>query len=147
MNNISKILDNDIPSVIKNYTNLYGKIDITELKVLKNIFDKLDKFELREISISNDGIITDGLMMIPQHKKELDIMSEEKKEEYVKKLMNNINNLEDGYYYKTLIALIRKINYIDMAEQNILNYLFLEIKLDNKKIEEYGKIQNKFMVR
>ena len=105
------------------------------------------KFELREISMLNDSVINDGLIMIPTNKKKLYVMSEKEKEKYIKNLMSNLDNILEGYYNKTLISLIEKINYIDASEQSILNYLFLEIKLENKKIEEYGKVQNKYMIR
>ena len=133
---IEKIFDQDVPSIVRNYMELYGILDLKETQILKELFDKIDKCELREANVISDGLIKDGLVMIPKEKNNMHVLNEQKINYYINSIMTNINRIEDGYYLKTLITLIKKLNYIDYEEQVILNYLFYELNVGTKKIEE-----------
>ncbi len=143
---VDKIFDQDVPSIIKNYIELYGILDLKQINLLKQLFEKIDKFELEETNVITDGLITDGLVMIPKTKENQQILDETQINNYINKLMKNIDNIQDGYYLKSLVTLIKQINYIDYEEQVILNFLFYELNVGTKKIELVDDEQEKFRI-
>lgn len=144
LENVYKIFNNDIPSVIKNFLELHNNIDLNEIKILKDIFDKIDKYELIEKNTIYDGMIYDSLNLLPKEKNKKDFINEEKISD-IDFLMHDIDTIEDGYYYKTLITLIKNFNYIDYQEQIILNFLFYDLNDGIKKLNEVEK--TKFLIK
>ena len=144
LENVYNLFDNDIPSVIKNFLELHDNVDLNEIKVLKDIFDKIDKYELIEKNTIYEDIIYVSLTLLPKVKKKKDFIDEEKINN-INFLMTDIDTIEDGYYYKTLVTLIKNFNYIDYDEQIILNFLFYDLNDGIKKLSEVEK--TKFLIK
>lgn len=134
LKNISDVFNGEIPIIIDEYLESKDKLNINELKSLKKIFEKIGYCELKSTNILFNNLIVDGLILIPKQKRNLNILDGKRINEIISSI-GKITTIEDGYYYKTLISLIKNINYIDIEEQILLIFLFDQINYDNKKID------------
>jgi hypothetical protein len=139
-----------VPDFVKNYLNLENNISIEQIKILNNLFEKIDTFELKSINILYDGLINDGLTMIPCQKIKMNNLNSDMGK-YILNLIHQKlkeeKNIEKIYFYKTLINLINKINYINIEEQVLFNFLFDELGIQNKEITEIINGEKKYIIK
>ncbi len=134
------ILEEDLPDILKNYIQIQEQIDVEQTQLLRNLFEKMDQFELESINVLWDGLIVDGLVILPnKEKKKTNLISEECKQqilnEIVQQMSQDSSNLQNVYYTKSFIALIEKMNYFTNKEQFLFNCLFEVMKMEGKKLE------------
>lgn len=134
------ILEKDLPDILKNYIQIQEKIDVEQMQLLRNLFEKMDRFELESINVLWDGLIVDGLVILPnKEKKKTNLISEECKQrilnEIGQQMSQDSSNLQNVYYTKSFIALIEKMNYFTNKEQFLFNCLFEVMKMEGKKLE------------
>lgn len=134
------ILEKDLPDMLKNYIQIQEKIDVEQMQLLRNLFEKMDRFELESINVLWDGLIVDGLVILPnKEKKKTNLISEECKQrilnEIGQQMSQDSSNLQNVYYTKSFIALIEKMNYFTNKEQFLFNCLFEVMKMEGKKLE------------
>ena len=130
----------NLPQIIRRYLDLENDIEIEEIKILNNFFKKINNYELKSGNILYNGLINDGLVMIPCIKRKKDNIDNEIKISLIKNLNKKIkeeNDIKIIYFYKTLSILIDNINYITEEEQVLFNFLFDE--LIEKKVKNIGK--------
>lgn len=140
LENIYNFFEGDIPSVIHNFIDVHDILDLNEIQILKELFSKINEYELIEKNIMYEGLIKSCITMKPKKKEKRDYIDEEKLNN-LDFLMSDINTIEDGYYYKALINLIKNYNYTNYKEQTILNFLFYDLIYGKKKIDEVEKNQ------
>ena len=62
----------NIPIVLQRYIELENYIDIDNLKILNEIFEKVDKYEIKSTNVLIEWIIIDVIVMkLKQKKKEI----------------------------------------------------------------------------
>lgn len=141
----------NIPIVLQRYIELENYIDIDNLKILNEIFEKVDTYEIKSTNVLMDGLIIDGLVMKPKQKQKIDNLKNSESE-FILKTMNkkfnkDLNNINEAYFYNTFIKFVNKFNYIGLEEQVILNFLFEEIKEENKNLEEVNNGEKKYIIK
>ena len=139
----------NMPVILKNYMGLHNNLDIDNLIILNDIFDKIDKYELKSINISHDNLILDGILM-KESKTNKIMNSKDNKYALITKYINehiNNNNINELYFYNTFIKLINKFDYITKEEQVMLNFLFEEIKEENKNLQEVNNKDKKYIIK
>lgn len=144
------IIEN-MPIILKKYMELENNIDIDNLKILNEIFDKIDTYEIKSTNILMDGLIIDGLLMNPEKKHKIENLKDNELDIILKtinqKFNKDLSNINEAYFYNTFIKLINKFNYIYLEEQVILNFLFEEIKEENKSLQEVNNGEKKFIIK
>lgn len=140
-----------MPIVLKKYSKLKDNIDINNLIILNEIFEKIDKYELKSTNVLFDNLIIDGLVMIPSKKETMDNLKSVETENILKiinqKVDKNLININEIYYYNTFIKLINNFKYVSLEEQVILNFLFEEIKEENKVLQEIENECKKYIIK
>lgn len=140
-----------MPIVLKKYSELKDNIDINNLIILNEIFEKIDKYELKSTNVLFDNLIIDGLVMIPSKKETIDNLKSVETENILKiinqKVDKNLININEIYYYNTFIKLINKFEYISFEEQVILNFLFEELKEENKELQRIENGEKKYIIK
>ena len=141
----------NMPIVLQKYMELESVIDIDNLKILNEIFEKVDKYEIKSTNVLMDGLIIDGLVMKPKQKQKIDNLKKSESE-FILKTMNkkfnkDLNDINEAYFYNTFIKFVNKFNYIGLEEQVILNFLFEEIKEENKNLEEVNNGEKKYIIK
>lgn len=140
-----------MPIVLKKYSELKDNIDINNLIILNEIFEKIDKYELKSTNVLFDNLIIDGLVMIPSKKETIDNLKSVETENILKiinqKVDKNLININEIYYYNTFIKLINNFKYVSLEEQVILNFLFEEIKEENKVLQEIENECKKYIIK
>lgn len=140
-----------MPIVLKKYSELKDNIDINSLIILNEIFEKIDKYELKSTNVLFDNLIIDGLVMIPSKKETIDNLKSVETENILKiinqKVDKNLININEIYYYNTFIKLINNFKYVSLEEQVILNFLFEEIKEENKVLQEIENECKKYIIK
>ena len=141
----------NIPIVLQRYIELENYIDIDNLKILNEIFEKVDKYEIKSTNVLMDGLIIDGLVMEPKQKQKIENLKNDESQIILKKinqkLNTNLNDINEAYFYNTFIKFVNKFNYICLEEQVILNFLFEEIKEENKNLEEVNNGEKKYIIK
>ena len=140
-----------MPIVLKKYSELKDNIDINNLIILNEIFEKIDKYELKSTNVLFDNLIIDGLVMIPSKKETMDNLKSVEIENILKiinqKVDKNLIDINEVYYYNTFIKLINNFKYVSLEEQVILNFLFEEIKEENKVLQEIENECKKYIIK
>lgn len=140
-----------MPIMLKKYSELKDNIDINNLIILNEIFEKIDKYELKSTNVLFDNLIIDGLVMIPSKKETMDNLKSVETENILKiinqKVDKNLININEIYYYNTFIKLINNFKYVSLEEQVILNFLFEEIKEENKVLQEIENECKKYIIK
>ena len=140
-----------MPIVLKKYSELKDNIDINSLIILNEIFEKIDKYELKSTNVLFDNLIIDGLVMIPSKKETMDNLKSVEIENILKiinqKVDKNLIDINEVYYYNTFIKLINNFKYVSLEEQVILNFLFEEIKEENKVLQEIENECKKYIIK
>lgn len=143
--------DLNMPIVLQNYIELEKYIDIDNLKILNDIFDKVDSYEIKSTNVLMDGLIIDGLVMKPLQKQKLNNLKNDESQIILKKinqkLNKNLNDINEAYFYNTFIKFVNKFNYICLEEQVILKFLFEEIKEENKSLQEVNNGDKKYIIK
>ncbi len=134
------ILEEDLPDILKNYIQIQEQLDVEQMQLLRNLFEKMDQFELESINVLWNGLIVDGLVVLPnKEKKKTNLISEECKQRILNEIGHQMgqdsSNLQNVYYTKSFIALIQKLNYLTNKEQFLFNCLFEVMKMEGKKLE------------
>lgn len=141
----------NIPIVLQRYMELENVIDIDNLKILNEIFEKIDTYEIKSTNVLMDGLIIDGLVMKPKQKQKIDNLKKSESECILKtlnkKFNKDLNDINEAYFYNTFIKFVNKFNYIGIEEQVILNFLFEEIKEENKNLEEVNNGEKKYIIK
>ena len=87
-----------MPIVLKKYSKLKDNIDINNLIILNEIFEKIDKYELKSTNVLFDNLIIDGLVMIPSKKETMDNLKSVETENILKiinqKVDKNLINMK-----------------------------------------------------
>lgn len=140
-----------MPIVLKKYVDLKDNIDINNLNILNEIFEKIDEYELKSTNVLFDNLIVDGLIMNPSKKEKMNNLKNAELENILKiinqKINKNIMDINEAYYYNTLTKLINKFEYISFEEQVILNFLFEEIKEENKELQRIENGDKKYIIK
>ena len=63
------ILEEDLPDILKNYIQIQEQLDVEQMQLLRNLFEKMDQFELESINVLWNGLIVDGLVVLPNKEK------------------------------------------------------------------------------
>lgn len=137
----------NMPIILQNFLDLESNIDIENLKILNEIFEKVDHYEIKSTNVLMDGLIIDGLVMNPKQKIKLDNLKKSESEFILKAMNKKINDIKEAYFYNTFIKFVNKFNYIDLEEQVILNFLFEEIKEENKNLQEVNNGDKKYIIK
>lgn len=141
----------NMPIVLQKYIELENYIDIDNLKILNEIFEKVDTYEIKSTNVLMNGLIIDGLVMNPQQKQKLNNLKNDESQIILKKinqkLNTNLNDINEAYFYNTFIKFVNKFNYIGLEEQVILNFLFEEIKEENKSLQEVNNGEKKYIIK
>ena len=141
----------NMPIVLQKYMELESVIDIDNLKILNEIFEKVDTYEIKSTNVLMDGLIIDGLVMKPKQKQKIYNLKKSESE-FILKTMNkkfnkDLSDINEAYFYNTFIKFVNKFNYICLEEQVILNFLFEEIKEENKNLEEVNNGEKKYIIK
>lgn len=148
---INQVFNGEVPSIINNYLELQTYLDVSQSKLLKSLFSKMELCEIRSTNSIVNGLIIDSLVMVPKQKKSLNILDDNTLnyliEINVGDINNNIGDIRKAYYLKTLTTLIQKINYISEEEQFLFNSLFEEMLFGNKKLKEIDHEGKRFVIK
>ena len=91
------------------------------------------------------------LIIIPSKKETIDNLKSVETENILKiinqKVDKNLININEIYYYNTFIKLINNFKYVSLEEQVILNFLFEEIKEENKVLQEIENECKKYIIK
>ena len=141
----------NMPIVLKKYIDLKDNIDINNLTILNEIFEKIDEYELKSTNVLFDNLIIDGLIMNPSKKEKMNNLKNGELENILKiinqKVDKNLIDINEVYFYNTFIKLIDKFEYISFEEQVILNFLFEEIKEENKELQRIENGDKKYIIK
>lgn len=141
----------NMPIVLKKYIDLKDNIDINNLTILNEIFEKIDEYELKSTNVLFDNLIIDGLIMNPSKKEKMNNLKNGELENILKiinqKVDKNLIDINEVYFYNTFIKLIDKFEYISFEEQVILNFLFEEIKEENKELQRMENGDKKYIIK
>lgn len=141
----------NMPIVLKKYIDLKDNIDINNLTILNEIFEKIDEYELKSTNVLFDNLIIDGLIMNPSKKEKMNNLKNGELENILKiinqKVDKNLIDINEVYFYNTFIKLINKFEYISFEEQVILNFLFEEIKEENKELQRIENGDKKYIIK
>lgn len=145
-----KILGQKMPLVLEDYIQVQDSIDTEQTQLLRNLFDKMDQFELQSINVPWKGLILDGLTVIPTEKKKQELISEEHIQQILQgirqKMGENSSDIQNAYYIKSFITFVQKLNYFTYIEQFLFDCLFKEMKLEGKKIEEVKSEERQYVI-
>ena len=81
----------NIPIVLQRYIELENYIDIDNLKILNEIFEKVDKYEIKSTNVLMDGLIIDGLVMEPKQKQKIENLKNDESQIILKKINQKLN--------------------------------------------------------
>ena len=129
-NNTRLLIDAGISiKEIKNRTN----IDITNIDGIFITHEHIDHVKY----IENIARLSNAVIYV----------NEKSFNKMVLKYFKDLNDINEAYFYNTFIKFVNKFNYIGLEEQVILNFLFEEIKEENKNLEEVNNGEKKYIIK